>query len=302
MSGYNSQLQVYYCKQTESPGPAHRIAPAPQILISPEIYYANDSVIGYTYAVTLNGYANSLRKDLDSGSVDYGLAPTVDHIGHIREVFNTNGGNLYIKNGSQELLVAKGATVQKLEFKESDNRWVNYSPFTITIEFNEIDLKGCNQACAIGCSSSIFHQINNAKITSDNLVDIKTYKLKEFKDKWTFTIDDKIYESFNNVYNNILKVDYTVSATGKNFYQNDNLVPAWQQARLFVQDRLYKQVKSLINGQLQINKDSNSACDATKDISQIYSTDYSPPKTSGLLEGFNTVADGSPTYTSITKP
>lgn len=294
MSGYNTPLQVYYCKQSESPGSQHRIAPAPQLSISPEIYYANDSVIGYTYTVVLSGYANSLRKEIDGGSVDYGLDLTINHMGDIREIFNVNGGNLYVKSGSKELLIAKGGTIKKLEFNNSENRWVNYSPFTVEIEFNEIDFKGCDNNAAISCSSSIFHQINNAKIISDNLVDIKLYKIKEFNDKWTFTIDDNIYENFNNIYNNIFKVEYTISATGKNYYVNDNLVPAWQQARLFVQNRLYKQVSSLISGQLQI--DDENSCSASKSLDQLHSTDNTSPRSNGLLSGFNTIRDGSPTY------
>lgn len=294
MPGYSTELQVFYCKQSETPGSLHRIAPAPQISISPEIYYANDNIIGYTYNVTLSGYANALRKEIDAGSVTTGPAPTIDHMGDIREIFNTNGGNLYIKQGTKELLVAKGATIKSLSFNESDNRWVNYSPFTIEIEFNEIDLKGCDDNPVISCSSSIFHQINNAKIISDNLIDIKTYKIKEFKDKWSFTIDNTIYDSYMNNYNNTFKVSYNLSATGKNYYINDNLVPAWQQARLFVQDRLYKQVYSLINGQLQI--DANDACSASKNITQIHNIDNTSPRTGGLLSGFNTSKDGMPSY------
>ena len=290
MPGYDTPLAIYYCKQTETPGSSNRISPAPQISISPEIYYANDNVIGYTYTITLNGYANSLRKDVNAGSVSYGLSPTVNHIGYLREVFNTNGGNLYIKNGNTNLLVAKGATIKNLTFKESENRWVNYSPFSVELEFNELDLKGCDNNSTVACNSSIFHQINNAKIISDKLIDIKNYKIKEFQDKWTFTIDDQIYESFNDIKNNIFRINYTISATGKNYYVNDKLVPAWQQARLFVQDRLYKQVKSLIGGTLEINDSSNSACDANKDLSTIHDTG------NGALEGFNTIRNGSPTY------
>ena len=66
MPGYSATTEVYYCKQSESPGSDHRLAPAPTIVISPEIYYANDNVVGYTYNVTLNGYANALRKEVDA--------------------------------------------------------------------------------------------------------------------------------------------------------------------------------------------------------------------------------------------
>lgn len=292
MAGYNTPLQVYYCKQSETPEDAHRIAPAPQIKISPEIYYANDNVIGYTYNITLNGYANALRKEVDAGSVNYGLSGVVEHFGDIREIFNTNGGNLYIKQNDKELLVAKGATIKSIKFNESDNRWVNYSPFSIDLEFNEIDLNGCDNNPEIPCNSGIFHQINDAKIISDNLIDIKKYKIKEFNDKWTFTIDDQIYDNYS--YNNTFKVNYNISATGKNYYINDNLVPAWQQARLFVQDRLYKQVFSLVNGQLQIN--NSDGCSPSGDITTIHNTDNSSPRQSGIFQNFNTLRDTTPAY------
>ena len=296
MSGYNSTLQVYYCKQTESPGASHRIAPAPQITINPEIYYANDNVIGYTYNITLNGYANALRKEVDESSVNYGLSGVVSHIGDLREIFNTNGGNLYVKRDNQNILVAKGATIKSVEFSESDNKWFNYSPFTVQIEFNEVDLIGCDNNPTISCSSSLFHQIENAKNISDKLIDITKYKIKEFSDKWTFTIDNRIYENYEDLYNNVFTVNYTLSATGKNYYVNDNLVPAWQQARLFVQDKLYDQISSLVNGQLQIESNNDSACQATKDLSQIHDVDKISPRQNGLLQDLNTLKDGNVKY------
>lgn len=293
MPGYNTALQVYYCKQTETPGSSHRLAPAPQISINPEIYYANDNVIGYTYKITLSGYANALRKELDETSVDYGLEPTVAHMGDIREIFNTNGGNLYIKQGNTNVLVAKGATIQNIKFNESENRWVNYSPYTIELEFNEIDLQGCENNSTINCNSSIFHQISEATHSSDLLVDIKKYKIKEFKDSWTFTIDNQIYDNFGGIDNNVFKVTYNLSATGKNYYVNDNLVPAWQQARLFVQDKLYKQIFGLVSGSLQIDKDNQSSCDTLKTLATIHDTDTLSVRESGLLEGFTTIRDGN---------
>lgn len=297
MPGYNAVVEVYYCKQSESPTISHRIAPAPQINISPEIYYANDNIIGYTYNVTLTGYANALRKEIDAGSTNYGASGVITHMGDLREIFNVNGGNLYVKQSNSDILVAKGATIKSIEFGESDNRWVNYSQFTIQLEFNEIDLIGCDNNDTISCSSSMFHQIQNAKNISNNLIDIKLYKIKDFSDKWTFTIDNRIYENYDDIYNNVFTVNYTISATGKNYYVNDNLVPAWQQARLFVQDRLHKQVSSLINGQLQIEGNNDDSCSASKDLSQIHNTDNTSPRSSGLLQGFNTLKDGSaPTY------
>ena len=167
-----SDIKVYYCKSTENPGDTHRISPAPSITINPEIYYANDNVFGYNYTITLNGYANSIRKDLNAGSVNYGIDKTVDHIGKIREIFNFNGGNLYIKRDNTNILIAKGATVQQISFNESDNRWINYAPFTIQLTFNEVDMPGCSNNSVISCNSSLFHLNQDKSIIADNLIDI----------------------------------------------------------------------------------------------------------------------------------
>lgn len=292
MAGYQATTEVYYCKQSEEPGPTHRLAPAPTISISPEIYYANDIIIGYTYNITLSGYANALRKELDGGSIEFGADKTIQHIGDIRDIFNINGGNLYIKQNTNNIIVAKGATIKSISFNPSENRWVNYSPFTIELEFNEVDFIGCSNNPTIGCNSSFF----NASSLNSNLVNINNYKIKQFSDKWSVTIDNQIYDYFSDVYNNIFKITYTISATGKNYYINDNLVPAWQQAKNFVQQRLYDQIMSLINGILQIIPDNNDGCNGTDTLSNIHTTDSTKPRSGGLLDGANTLRDGNRTY------
>lgn len=285
-------LQVYYCKATESPTVTHQLSPSPLINISPEIYYANDSIIGYTYNITLNGYANALRKELDPGSVEFGADETISHMGNIREIFNTNGGNLYIKQNGSDLLIAKGATIKTITFNTSDNRWVNYSPFSIELEFNEVNFIGCSDNPSIACNSSFF----NPDVLSSNLIDINKYKIKEFSDKWSFIIDNQVYQNYSNVYNNVFKVTYTLSATGKNYYINDNVIPAWQQAKMFVQERLYDQVISLINGVLQIIPNNKDACEATNTLNDLHETDTSTPRSSGIFNQGNTLRDGNANY------
>jgi hypothetical protein len=278
-------LKVYYCKQDENPLNEHRIVPAPQLSISPELYYANDNVIGYTYNLSINGYAMAR----ESGPTDYGLAPTVDSIAKIRDIFNVNGGNLYLKDeDNNDIFIAKGATIKKIDFSASDNKWVNYAPFSIEIEFNEVDFKGCDNNPIIGCSGSMFHtdQDPNTPIVSDHFADLKKYKIKAFNDQWTVNIDDQSYQN-----NYLIKVTYNLSATGKNYYVNNKLVPAWQQARLFVQDKLYKQVKSLISGILPINPSGNDGCSPLKDISGLYNPDMIAPKNSGIFEQFPSFSD-----------
>jgi len=284
MSGYVAATEIYYCKQGESPSPSDRIAPAPTITISPEIYYANDSVIGYTYNITLNGYANALRKEVNANSVKSGAQEVVDHIGVIRDIFNFNGGNLYIKQNNSDIIVAKGATIKNINFNTSSNRWFNYSPYSIELEFNEIDFTGCSNNSPIECNSSFFHSPhqNSDDYTSDSLIDMKKYKIKEFSDKWSITVDNDIYQQHQFMFNNSFKVSYTISATGKNYYVGDKLVPAWQQAKLFVQDRLYNQVKSLLSGMLQIEADNDDACAASLTLSELH--DISVGGNGGLID------------------
>lgn len=280
MSDYNPNIIVYY--RTES----NRLAPAPTISISPEIYYSNDSPIGYTYNITLSGYANALRKELNAGSTDYGLEPVLAHMGDIRQIFDRNGGDLHIG----EYIVAKGATIKSINFNPSDNRWVNYAPYTVELEFNEIDFVGCSGNTPIDCADSIFHQVANAKNICDNLVNLQTNKIKEFSDKWTFNTDDRLYHNHGDfLYNNVFEANYTISATGKNYYVNNKLIPAYQQAKLFVQQRLRDQVMSLINGTIQIEADNNDSCLATKDITAIHNTSVS----GGMIEQFNTLGNSS---------
>jgi hypothetical protein len=96
------------------------------------------------------------------------------------------------------------------------------------------------------------------------------------------------------LYNNVFKVSYTISATGKHYYIDDKLIPAWQQAKLFVQDRLYTQVKALVNGVLLITPENSDGCSPSKSIDELYDIDT----TGGLTENINTIQnnDGSPTY------
>jgi hypothetical protein len=46
----------------------------------------------------------------------------------------------------------------------------------------------------------------------------------------------------------VINASYNISVTGKNYYIQDTLVPAHEQARLFAQKRLYDQVTSLVVG------------------------------------------------------
>jgi len=89
---------------------------------------------------------------------------------------------------------------------------------------------------------------------------MKNYKVKSFNDNWTFGLDDNIYNSYNfgdaGFNNEHFNITYTINATGKHYYVNNKLIPAWEQAKNFCQYRLYDQISKLID-----NAISRSATD-----------------------------------------
>ncbi|NDG31105.1 hypothetical protein EB118_13685, partial [bacterium] len=118
MAHNTAKVNVYYYLFGENYSDATRLVPAPIININPEIYYANDSVIGYTYNVVLKGYANALRlNERPDNASSYGLGQVISHMDHIRKIFSANGGKLYVKdtnNLNNDILVAKGATIKNI--------------------------------------------------------------------------------------------------------------------------------------------------------------------------------------------
>jgi hypothetical protein len=294
-----SNISVHYCAQNDTPNSANRIVPGPKLSIQPELYYANDNVVGYTYNITLNGYADALRLDKNDrpvGERDYGVDQVVGHIDDIRKLFNFNGGNLHVMDGGNKtILVAKGSTIKSMNFNESDNKWVNYAPYSIEIEFNEVDFRGCSSAEVIGCDQSIFHTPvqTGVGMINNNLIDMRSYRVKEFKDNWSFTIEDQIYDNFGSMDNSQFKVSYSLSATGKNYYTDGKTLPAWLQAKNFVQNKLQKQIKGLIGGILTIS--ANESCSASLTLDQLHAIDltHSSGMMSGLIIPPN---DGTPNY------
>jgi hypothetical protein len=268
--------EVYYRKLGEN-DPV-KITPSPLISIDPEFYYANDNIIGYTYNVTLNGYASALESAEESDNS--GIDKVISSINTIKQIFNANGGDLeiYLVQSGQEskqILSAKGASIKSISFNASENYWINYSQYTITLEFNELDLNGCDQTADITCSQNLL-SVHNIKYTS-NLIDLSKYKIKEFSDNWSFSIDDNVHQDFDNAhYNSTINVTYTLSATGKNYYPVTSnvgtITPAWEQAQMFVQDRLYEQLNAGFSEILSIGSNLNTACSGSSPkISELYS-------------------------------
>jgi len=275
---YNPLLKLYYLKNGESPNSGNRLLPAPQISINPEFVYANDTIIGYTYNVTLTGYATSL--DL-SKPIDPNNTPDFDDvlesIQKVKNIFNGNGGKLFANNqNGQVLFELTGATIRGINFQESANNWVNFAEYTIELEFNEIKLGDCSgSGISINCG-----QIPQGITDSPELIDMKTYKVKSFNDSWNFSLDDNIYNTDGSVRNEHFNISYTINVTGKHYFnQNRDLLPAWEQAKNFAEFKLHQQVNRLNTGILR-RTGSSSGCSTDGTLSSIFRA--GPP---GLIDG-----------------
>jgi len=260
---YNPLVKLYYYPDNSSPEESTRLVPAPQISISPEIYYANNIAIGYTFNVTLNGYATSLdlRNPVSSG----GFSDTLQSIQNIKNLFFINNGTLFITNNDSEILKGTGGIVKSIQFEESDNAWVNYAPYTIELELNELNIGSCGGTTpTFNCGT-----IPSGIVESRELVDMTKYKIKSFEDSWSITLDENIYSSYSGIDNQYFNLEYSVSAVGKHYFNDKNLLPAWEQAKNFCQDRLIKQINNLTDSCL--DKTPSEGCDG-KTLSDAFTT------------------------------
>lgn len=263
---YDPEIKVYYGTNGDA---GSRLVPAPKLSISTEMIYANDNIIGYSYILNISGYATAL--DLSSTqTTKEGLKPLSSAIKKLRDVVTKNGSSLYaVDRDANIVLQANGGTLRSFTINESDNNWVNYAPYSAQIEFNEIIVNGCSISDNVSCNTL---SINNDS-HSPNLVDITKHKLKSFNDNWTFDIGETAYQTSSVFPNHHFNVQYAVSATGKHFINDSGkLLPAWEQAKNFVQDRLHSQVTALIPNILK--RQAITGCSGVEDLGSLHDTGF----------------------------
>lgn len=258
---------------------SYRLQPAPLINISTEMNYANDTIIGYVYKISLDGYVTSYKKpdDENSSNNDFNIRTLNKILGHIdqmRGLLSSNGNSLTVvdDNGSS-VLVANGGVLKSLNFEDTDNKWVSYAKFSAEIEFNELNILGEN----FNCGNSF---IDSGSRPSNDFININDFKIKEFSDGWTFNIEDSAFNfvkftdnnSQINLNNSTINVSYNISATGYDYISSDGstpkVSPGWLQAKNFAQKRLYDQVTQ-IDQILKLSGDT--ACDGIDSLSSINS-------------------------------
>jgi hypothetical protein len=282
---YKPEIAIYY-------GPIqaeNRLIPAPEINISVQYSYSNDTIIGYFYVVNITGGITALDlRDIpyDTEYTDqstYSTGAVTDAIYKLRQILSQNGNILHIVNAVDNSIImkARGGILRSFNISESPNNWVHFANYTASIEFNTIDFTDKVEDC-----DNLFLDPDTYAKGTKGIVDIDKYKIKEFNDSWSFTFEDPdMYSRFNeteaqpktfiNIDNSGFRIEYNISATGKhNFVYTDEetgesqLLPAWEQAKNFVQERLYYQVTNLINGVLK--NTYSSGCSSTDGLRQIH--------------------------------
>lgn len=266
----------------------YRLSPAPILSIKTELNYSGENIIGYTHVLSLRGYATAYRRtdeDLADPVVSViGLEQVLSNIEYIQNAFSHNGNDLSLYNEDNILVLrCKGGTLRSLNFNESPNNWVGYSEYNADIEFNEVEFSNGGSLKGIACSESF---INSDSISS-NIVDISKYKIKSFTDGWNISTDDGLYSRIKpigaislNIENSTMNISYSISATGKHFFIDGKLKPAWEHAKNFVQDRLHKQVTSVLTNVLGLSGDTSCAADTSIDQHGINNTE-------GLISNLN---------------
>jgi hypothetical protein len=98
-TSYNPEIKMYYGPMDED----HRLVPSPDINISVEYYYSNDTMAGYTYIINLNG--NVTAADMRDDNPKRGPAAIMDRLYKIRKILSQNGNKLHvIKTNPNDLL------------------------------------------------------------------------------------------------------------------------------------------------------------------------------------------------------
>lgn len=279
---YNPVVKVYYISASDGgPTEDNRLVPAPKININQELIYANDIVIGYTPIISINGYATSIDMRNVVPSTIYDFDDTVGSIQRFKNIVNGNGGTLLITDsGGQILLKATGGTIRSFSIQQSDNRWVNYAPYSTDIEFNELWIGDCDGIVEKSCGL-----IYDGLTESPQLLDMKKHRVKSFTDSFSVEAsEDTMYNSHDldtlNINNHHLQISYTINATGKHYFSDDfKLMPSWEQAKRFVQFKLIEQIKNRLTQTFM--QRSSSGCSILGDLSSLYSAS-SPAFIDGL--------------------
>ncbi len=266
-----------------------RLEPSPFITVNKEPIYTNDSVTGFTYSLDIRGYASSVVHTKELAVP--GVSTTLQELSYIHELFTRNGKNLEIicYDTGGLYMRAVGSHLKSFSVEPNENQWINYIEYKATIEFTDLVFTSAYNQTSIGIA-------NDSVATQDPILALQLLRLRSYQDSWNFEVpENEAYLYYSRItsagvlatedYSQI-NVSYTINATGKHFYIDGLTTAAWENAKNFVQKKLFYQIfgfraGGLLNQQGFINSSYNSndlqANTLNDALTSIYFTPAIPP-------------------------
>lgn len=235
------------------------IEPAPNISVTKEPIYigAEENLMGFIYKVNLSGYASS--RLLSNNSNVSNMPKSLNSLGIIKDILHRNGKTLTVYDNcrNQDYLIASGGKL--ISFNVEEGNWYNYVKYSASFEFSDLSF----YSAFYGWSQGI--NLDTIAVQDPVMAELM-FKLKSYNDSWNFTVpEEEAYMYYTRIayvddsgspavstedYSQI-QVSYTISATGKNFYNVSNTATsAWEMAKYFVQYKMYNQIAMFRNGGL----------------------------------------------------
>ena len=277
------------------------IEPTPQISIDREPIYVGENIIGYNHVINLKGYASSVL--YSQGRMKSNTRASMYSLDAIQKILQRNGKTLTLENactagnvahpkmteepimdvaGGALYITAHGGHLKSFNTEEGD--WYNYIKYNASLEFSDLYVNGQRMGVSL----------SNMPVV-DPVTMLYLTKLKSFEDKWTFTVPEQeayLYyarlvkvgedevEPTAEDYTQI-QVQYTITGRGKHFYKGVTSDAALENAKNFVQHRLYHQIDSLhqkgvLNGAPMANVFYNSNDPGLPTNQSLTSTVFSP--------------------------
>lgn len=258
------------------------LIPAPILSVNKEFIYANDSIIGYTYVININGYATNIQNS--------NFINTVLQLKDVQNILHQNGKSLIVQCDGANLITAHGGTLRSFNMQDTENKWFNYAKYSASIEFSNVYF-------GTGVNTEIAEDSTTGGVLTPDLLGLRSYN-----DNWTFNIgEEDMYSYYSRVSSsNIVNIEdytkinvqYNITANGKHFFDNNNnLIPAWQRAKNFVQHKLWNQI--------DIFRTKGPLGNAIFNSTNYNSTDIQTHVTTTLANSHTSISNTTPTILPI---
>ena len=193
----------------------------------------------------------------------------------LRGLFAQDGQRIEITdiNTDQEVVVCY-PRVTSIEFAEGP--YVTRSDYTITLEADTL-LVGDGATATVNDEGSLVAQdgqVRTGLTENDLLNSLSAAFVSDFSEDWSIEVDEAQAESV--ALPRSYRISHSLNATGKTHYKSDGTkLPAWQQARTFVKNRLSDNINGYPNIMGQIGSGTINLVDSYGGFNQVSSENLS---------------------------